>query len=161
MNQERIHESVYRAEGVRIVGDVTIKEGSSVWYNAVIRGDTNSITVGKGTNIQDGAIFHVDKNHPLTVGNGVSVGHGAILHGCTVGDHTLVGMGAIVLSGAQVGRGCIIGAGAVVTGKQVIPDGMLVLGNPSRIIRPLTGAEKQEIRDNTGRYEKLAREAKE
>ena len=126
--------------GAAVVGDVTLGPGCSVWFNAVLRGDGEPITVGAGTNIQDNAVLHSDK-FPTTLGECVTVGHGAIVHGCTVGDNTTVGMGAILLNGAKVGKNCIVGAGALVTGKMDAPAGSMILGSPAKVVRPLTEAE--------------------
>ena len=128
-------------EGARVVGDVTLAKGVSVWYNAVIRGDEGAITVGEDTNIQDCTVLH----EAVTVGRGCTVGHGAILHGCTIGDNVLIGMGAIVLNGAKIGSNCIVGAGALVTGKMDAPDGSMILGSPAKVVRPLT---EEEIEGN-------------
>lgn len=140
--------------GGRVNGDVTMGRGCSVWYNAVIRGDEAPITIGENTNIQDNATLHTSYGHPLRIGSGVTVGHNAILHSCTVGDNTLVGMGAIVLDDAVVGRDCIIGAGALVTGRTVVPDGHMALGAPARVKRTLTPEEIEENRQNALRYVK-------
>jgi len=140
-----IDKTVYRAEGCRIVGDVKIGKDSSVWYNAVIRADADQITIGEGTNIQDNCVLHVDEGHPLSVRNGVTVGHGVILHGCSIGDNTLIGMGSIILNDAVIGKNCIIGAGTLVTQRKTIPDGSLVYGNPAKVIRQLT---EEEIASN-------------
>ena len=135
-----------------VSGNVTMGTGCSVWYNAVIRGDEEPIVIGEKTNIQDNAVLHTSHNAPLTVGSGVSVGHSAILHGCTVGDKTLIGMGAIVLDHAVVGKDCIIGAGALVTGGTVIPDGHMALGSPARVTRPLRPEEIAHNRANAAAY---------
>ena len=127
-------------EGAAVVGDVTLGKGVSVWYNAAIRGDQGPIVVGEDTNIQECAVLH----ETSTIGKGCTIGHGAVVHGCTVGDNTLIGMGAIVLTGARIGNNCLVGAGALVTGKMDVPDGSLVLGNPAKVIRPLTAAEIAE-----------------
>ena len=158
MKKPRIHKSVFAAEDARITGDVEIGADSSVWYHAVIRGDSNSVVIGKGTNIQDGAILHVDADSPLEIGNGVVVGHGAIVHGCVIGDDTMIGMGAIILSGARVGKGCLIGAGSLVTGKQSVPDGMMALGSPAKVIRELTEEEKQGIKESAVEYVENAKQ---
>lgn len=151
--------SVYLAPGARLTGAVALGGQVSVWYNAVLRADTAPITVGAGSNLQDGCILHVNPGHPVEVGRGVSVGHGAILHGCSVGDDTVVGMGAILLDGCRVGKGCIIGAGALVTGGCEIPDGMLAFGSPARPIRPLTPQEAEHNRENARHYRQLAEAA--
>ncbi|WP_373229765.1 gamma carbonic anhydrase family protein [Cohnella sp.] len=129
---------VYVAEGAKIVGDVTIGEKSSVWFNAVLRGDLAPIHIGKHCNIQDGVVGHVNRNQPLIVGDGVSVGHAAIIHGCTIGKGTLIGIGAIVLNGADIGEYALVGAGALVTENQVIPPNTLCLGTPAKVVRSLT-----------------------
>ena len=155
--RQKTFEDVLILPGAVVCGDVEIGKGSGIWFNAVIRGDEDHISIGEDTNIQDGAILHVDPGAPLTIGRGVTVGHGAILHGCTVGDNSLIGMGAIVLNGARIGKDCIIGAGALVTGKTVIPDGWLALGNPARPARPLRPEEIADNRINSADY-KMRRE---
>ena len=136
------------AEGARIGGDVTLGRGVNIWYNAVLRGDEGAIVVGEDTNIQDGAVLHEE----TTVGAGCTIGHNAIVHGCTVGDNTLIGMGAIVLNGAKIGSNCIVGAGALVTGKMDAPDGVMILGSPAKVIRPLTEAEIESNRTSAQGY---------
>jgi len=148
----KIAEWVYRAPGSQIVGDVAIGENSSVWYNAVIRGDANPIVIGENTNIQDNAVLHVGHDTSLIIGDNVTIGHGAIVHGCTIGNNVLIGMGAIILDGAIVEDNCIIGAGALVTQKKVIPEGSLALGNPAKIVRQITLDEKESIIENADNY---------
>lgn len=140
------------APGAQVLGDVRLEQDANVWYNAVLRADLAPITVGRGSNIQDGAVLHVDIDTSVVVGENVTVGHGAILHGCTVGDGALVGMGAIVLNRAHIGRGCIIGAGALVTQGKEIPDNSVVLGNPGRIVRETTEAEREHNLANARGY---------
>ena len=147
----------YVAEGAIIKGNVTIGEDSGIWYHATIRGDSNQITIGSRTNIQDNAVVHVSSGYSTTIGNNVTIGHGAIVHGCTVGNDTLIGMGAIILNGAVIGDHCIIGAGALVTQNTKIPDGSLAFGNPAKIIRNLTDAEMQENSNNAQRYVNAAK----
>ena len=147
----------YVAEGAIIKGNVTIGEDSGIWYHATIRGDSNQITIGSRTNIQDNAVVHVSSGYSTTIGNNVTIGHGAIVHGCTVGNDTLIGMGAIILNGAVIGDHCIIGAGALVTQNTKIPDGSLAFGNPAKIIRNLTDAEMQENTNNAQRYVNAAK----
>ena len=146
-------ESVLICPGAAVTGDVVLGKGVSVWYNAVLRGDDGAIVVGEGTNIQDCAVLHEE----TTVGRGCTIGHGAIVHGCTVGDNTLVGMGAIILNGARIGRNCIVGAGALVTGKMDAPDGMMILGSPAKVVRPLTEAEIESNRASAQGYLEAAR----
>ena len=141
-------ETVMIAEGACIGGDVTLGKHVNVWYNAVLRGDEGAITVGDETNIQDGAVLHEE----TVVGKGCTIGHNAIVHGCTVGDNTLIGMGAIVLNGAKIGNNCIGGAGALVTGKMDAPDGVLILGSPAKVVRPLTEAEIEGNRESMRGY---------
>ena len=136
-----------------MVGDVTLGKGVSVWYNAAIRGDQGPIVVGEDTNIQECAVLH----ETSTIGKGCTIGHGAVVHGCTVGDNTLIGMGAIVFTGARIGNNCLVGAGALVTGKMDVPDGSLVLGNPAKVIRPLTAAEIAENVASRDEYLDMAR----
>lgn len=150
--------AAFIAENASLIGDVTLKRNSSVWFNAVLRGDSSSIVVGEESNIQDGCILHADEAFPLNVGNHVTVGHAAVLHGCTVGDGCLVGMGAIVLNGAVIGKNCVIGAGALVTGSKVFEEGQLVLGSPAKAVRPLTSDEIANSEKAAAHYAKLARE---
>ncbi len=150
--QPRLGQGVYLARGAVVVGDVTVGDFSSVWYNAVLRGDINRIVVGHHTNIQDSAVLHLADDFACIVGNYVTVGHSAIVHACTVGDETLIGMGAVILDGAVVGRQCLIGAKALVTQGSRIPDGSLVLGMPAKVVRPLTDEEKLGLRLSAEKY---------
>jgi carbonic anhydrase/acetyltransferase-like protein (isoleucine patch superfamily) len=145
------------APGATVVGAVTIGPASSVWYAAVLRGDGDSITIGARTNIQDGCVLHADPGVPLTLGDGISVGHRAVLHGCTVGDDTLVGMGAVVLNGARIGPRCLVAAGALVLEGVEIPAQSLVAGAPAKVRRPLTDDEVERLRANAATYEQLMR----
>jgi len=147
-------EDVVILPGAAVAGDVTFGPDCSVWFNAVIRGDGKPILLGRGCNVQDCAVLHSDR-FPTVLGDFVTVGHGAIVHGCTVGDNTIVGMGAILLNGASIGRNCMVGAGAVVTGKTDAPDGSLLLGNPARVVRPLTEEEIAGLRENAEHYAQL------
>ena len=154
---KNIAEWVYIADGAKIIGDVTIGEDSSVWYNTVIRGDSNSIVIGENTNVQDNAVLHTSHSHALTIGDNVTIGHGAIVHGCTIGNNVLIGMSAIVLDGAVVEDNCIIGAGALVTQNKVMPEGSLILGNPAKVVREITEEEKNAIVENANEYSEEAR----
>jgi carbonic anhydrase/acetyltransferase-like protein (isoleucine patch superfamily) len=154
---ELVHASVFIATGAIIVGDVTIGEDSSVWFNAVLRGDTDPIRIGRRTNIQDGCILHADPGFPCTIGDGVTVGHAAIVHGATVENDVVVGMRSVVMNGATIGTGSIIGAGSVVTEGTKIPPGSLVLGLPARVVRPVTPEELANLRAAAGRYVERAR----
>lgn len=143
-------------DGAGVIGGVTYGEGCSVWYNAVIRADVQPITLGKRVNVQDCAVLHTAEDAPLHIGDDVTIGHGAVVHCASVGDRTLIGMGATLLSGAKVGSDCIIGAGALVTGKADIPDGSMAVGSPAKIIRPLTDEEKVFLKESADFYVKLA-----
>lgn len=143
------------APGAHVVGDVTLGENVGIWYNAVVRGDTGSIFIGDNSNIQDNCTLHTDMNHSIYIGKWVSVGHNAVVHGCTVGDNTMIGMGSVILSGAVVGKNCIIGAGALVTGKMVIPDNSIAFGNPAKIVRQVTDEEAAANRKNAEHYLEL------
>ena len=147
----------YQAEGAIIKGNVTIGEDTGVWYNATIRGDSNQIVIGSRTNVQDNAVVHVSTGYSVNIGDDVTIGHGAIVHGCTIGNNTLIGMGAIILNGAVIGDHCMIGAGALVTQNMQIPDGSLAFGNPAKIIRNLTKDEMEENTNNAFRYVKAAK----
>ena len=154
-----IDESVYLAQGVVVTGDVTLEEGVSIWPNAVLRGDA-PIRIGRFSNVQDNCTVHVLDDAPVSVGEYTSVGHNAILHGCTVGSHTLIGMGAIVMNRAKVGDYCLIGAGSLVTEDTVIPDGTLAFGSPARVRRELTDEEKAGLTENARWYVDLAEKTK-
>ena len=153
-------ETIYIAPGAFVIGDVTLGENVGIWYNAVVRGDTNSIYIGNNTNVQDNATLHTDKDFKLHIGDGVTIGHNAVVHGCTVGDNTVIGMGSIILSGAVIGKNCIIGAGSLVTGKMNIPDGSLVMGSPAKIVRPLMKKEIESNRENAVHYVELIEDQK-
>jgi len=150
--------SAYIAPSAVVTGNVTLGEDCSVWHGAVLRGDSDAITIGRRTNIQDNAVVHVSHGHPVVLGEGVIVGHGAIVHGCRIGDNSLVGMGAIVLDGAVVGRDCIVGAGALVPQGKTIPDGSVVVGTPARVVRQMTPEDVAANRRNAEGYVRLARE---
>lgn len=148
----KIDESVYIADSADVVGDVTIGRDSSVWNHATVRGDRASVTIGEGSNVQDNAVLHVENDLPVVVGDYVTIGHSSIVHGCTVGDHTLIGMGAIIMNGAKVGKDCVIGAGAVVTENADIPDGSLAVGIPAKVIKQVSDAQKAEFKKNALEY---------
>lgn len=155
-----IDKTVFIADGARVLGDVEIGKNSSVWFNAVIRADLSDIKIGEGSNIQDNAVIHTSKDFGVRIGDNVTVGHGAIVHGCTVKNNVMIGMGAIVLNGAVIEENCIIGAGALVTQGKVIPAGSLVFGNPAKIVRNLTDQEISSITDNAASYVKEAEQYK-
>lgn len=140
------------APGAHVIGDVLMGENIGIWYNAVVRGDANTIVIGDNTNIQDNTTVHTDADYPVSIGKGVTIGHNAVIHGCTIGDNTVIGMGSIVLSGALIGCNCIIGAGALVTGKMRIPDNSLAFGNPAKVVRTVSDDEITSNRENALHY---------
>ena len=150
-----VHPSAFIAKGAVVLGDVSIAENASIWYNAVLRGDINSITIGRGSNVQDGSVLHLSAEHGCHIGNYVTVGHMAMLHACTIGDECLIGMGAIILDGAQIGARSIIGAGAVVTQNKIIPPGSMVMGTPAKVVRDLSPDEQANLRSWADRYIRL------
>jgi gamma-carbonic anhydrase len=143
---------VYIAKGAVVLGDVRLGDYSSVWYNAVVRGDINYIEVGHHTNIQDNAVLHLADEYPCILGNYVTVGHSAVVHACTLGNEVLVGMGAIVLDGAVIGDQCLIGANALVTGGMQVPAGSLLLGSPAKVVRALSAEERSELKHWADKY---------
>jgi carbonic anhydrase/acetyltransferase-like protein (isoleucine patch superfamily) len=154
-----LHPTAFLAEGARVVGDIEIGEESSVWFNAVVRGDTSTVRIGARTNIQDGAVVHTDTGRPCTIGNDSTIGHNAVIHGCTIGHGCLIGMGAIVLSGALVGDESLVAAGALIPEGKEFPPRSLLVGSPSKLIRTLDDEEVDRlIRRGVGTYLRLARE---
>ena len=158
MDGKVVGNPLFVAPNATVIGDVTLTANVSIWFSAVVRADKDRIVIGEGTNIQDNCVVHTSTGHPVIVGSNVSVGHGAILHGCTLGDQVLVGMGAIVLNGAKVGPGTLIGAGAVVTEGMDVPAGSVVVGVPGKVIKQTTGAQKEYILSNARAYVHLASE---
>jgi len=155
---ELVHSSVWIAPGAIVVGDVTVGEHSSIWFQAVLRGDSDPIRIGRRTNIQDGCILHADPGFPCILGDGVTLGHRAIVHGAVVEDNALIGMGAIVMNGARIGAGAIVGVGAVVTEGTLVPPGSLVLGLPGKVRRELTADELERNRRTADSYVDRARQ---
>lgn len=159
--QPDVDEAGWIAPTATLVGPVTVHRGASVWYGAVLRADYGAITIGADSNVQDNCVFHTGNDLSVTLGRGVSVGHGAILHGCTVGDDVLVGMGATILNGARVGRGSLVAAGTVILEGAEIPPGSLVAGVPGKVRRPLGEEETKRVLDNAREYVELARRYRE
>ncbi len=145
------------APNANVIGRVTLRAGASVWFGATLRGDNERITLGEGSNVQENCTLHTDMGFPLTIGRNCTIGHAAILHGCTIGDESLVGMGAVVLNGARIGRNCLIGAGALVTEGKEIPDGSLVMGSPGRVVRDLDAAARAKLRESALGYQENMR----
>ena len=156
--QPELAEGAWVAESAQVIGRVSLGEDASVWFNAVVRGDQpEPITIGARSNIQDGSVLHADAGVPLTIGEDVTVGHNVILHGCTIGDGTLIGMGAVVLNGATIGKGCLVGAGALVTEGKAFPDGSLIVGSPAVAKRTLDEAQQARLAMGAGHYVHNAR----
>ena len=137
------------APNATIIGDVTLEKNSSIWFNATLRGDIENIYVGEGSNVQDGSVLHTDPGYPLKIGKNVTVGHMVMLHGCTIGDNSLIGIGAVILNNAKIGKNCIIGAKALITENKEIPDNSLVIGSPGKVVREVTEEEKKAVFENT------------
>ena len=146
-------ENNWIAPNATVIGDVILKNNSSVWFNAVLRGDIETITIGEGSNIQDGSILHTDPGFPLTIGSGVTVGHMVTLHGCSIAEDSLIGIGSTVLNNAKIGKNCIIGAKALIAENKEIPDNSLVVGSPGKVVREVTEEEKKAILRNTKHYQ--------
>ena len=148
----QVHPTAFVADSAQVVGRVTLGEGSSVWFNTVIRADNEPMTIGAGSNIQDGSVLHSDTGFPLSVGERVTVGHQVVLHGCTVGDESLIGIGAVVLNGARIGKHCLVGAGSLVTEGREFPDGSMILGSPAKVVRQLTPEQIDGLRRSAQHY---------
>lgn len=157
-NNPTIHKDSFIAKSANIIGDINIGEGSSIWYGAVLRGDFNNIKIGKFSNVQDNVTVHNDIDSPVIIGDYTSIGHNAVIHGCTIGNNCLIGMGAIILNNAVIGDNSIIAAGSVVTEEMNIPPNSLVMGLPAKIRRELTSKEIDGIKENANTYTKLWRE---
>ena len=143
----------WSASNATIVGDVTLEKNTSIWFNVTLRGDVENIYIGEGSNVQDGSVLHTDPGYPLKIGKDVTIGHLVMLHGCTIGDNSLIGIGAVILNGAKIGKNCIIGANALVTEKKVIRDNSLVIGSPGKIARQVSEAEAKSITENAIHYQ--------
>jgi carbonic anhydrase/acetyltransferase-like protein (isoleucine patch superfamily) len=153
----KLDKEAYVAEGARIIGDVAIGKGSSIWFNTVVRGDVNYIRIGEYSNIQDNSTVHVGSDfYPTIIGDNVTVGHNVLLHGCKIGKECLIGMGAIILNGAEIGENCIIGAGSLITEGKKIPANSLVFGSPGRVVRTLSQEDIEKIRHSAVHYHKLS-----
>ena len=149
----QIHESVYVAASAEVIGDVHLAEGASVWSGAVIRGDSDTIRVGKGSNVQDLALLHADAGVPLTIGDNVTIAHQAIVHGCTIGDGSLIGIQAVVLNNAKIGKNCLVGSGSVVTEGKEFPDGALIIGSPAKVVRIMSDEQIERVHGAAKHYQ--------
>lgn len=148
----QIADSAWVADSAEVIGNVVLGDEVGIWFGVVVRGDTAPITVGARTNIQDLSVLHADLGLPLSIGAGVTVGHKAMLHGCTIGDNSLIGIGAVVLNGAKIGQGCLVGAGALVTEGKEFPDGSMIIGSPAKVVRSLTPEQLQGLRHSADHY---------
>ena len=148
----QVADSAWVAGSAEVIGRVSLAENVSIWFQVVLRGDTEDLTIGRGTNIQDGSVLHADAGFPLVLGEGVTVGHQAMLHGCKVGDCSLIGIGAVILNGARIGKHCLVGAGALVTEGREFPDGSLIVGSPAKVLRPLSPEQIEGLKANAAHY---------
>ncbi len=155
-----IHESCFIAENVAIIGNVEIAENSNIWYGTVLRGDMDCLKVGKNTNIQDNSTVHNDHNTPTKIGDNVTIGHNSIIHGCTIGNNVLIGMGSIILNNSEIGENTIIGAGSLVTQGKKIPSGVLCMGSPAKVVRELTKEEIEHIKKSAEIYVQMGMDHK-
>ena len=155
-----VADSAWIADNAQVMGAVKVAADASVWFGVTVRGDTETISIGEGSNIQDGSVMHADHGKPLTVGKHVTVGHMVMLHGCTIGDESLIGIGAVVLNGAKIGKNCLVGAGSLVTEGKEFPDGSMIMGSPAKVVRELTPEQIQGLRLSAHHYIENARRFK-
>jgi len=154
----KVDKSVWIAHNANIIGKVEILKNASIWFGATLRGDNEKIFVGEGSNIQENCVLHTDEGHPLEIGKNCTIGHSVILHGCSISDNTLIGMGATILDGAKIGKGCLIGAGALITRNKIIPDGSLVMGSPGKVIKKIDEATTLSLVESAVHYQERARD---
>ena len=155
-NAPQLAEGAWVAESAEVIGKVELHKDASIWPKVVIRGDNDLIQIGEGSNVQDASILHTDPGYPLLIGKNVTVGHQVMLHGCSIGDGSLIGIGAVVLNGAKIGKGCLVGAGALVTEGKEFPDGSMIIGSPAKVVKELTPEQMAGIVEISGRYVKNA-----
>ena len=151
-HRPEVHESAWVADNAQVMGAVKLAADASVWFGCTVRGDTETIEIGEGSNIQDGTVMHADHGMPLKVGKHVTVGHMVMLHGCTIGDESLIGIGAVVLNGAKIGKNCLVGAGSLVTEGKEFPDGSMIMGTPAKVVRQLTPEQIEGLRQSARHY---------
>ena len=156
----RIADTAWVADSAQVMGNVELQEGANVWFGAVLRGDTELLCIGRGSNVQDGTVIHSDRGYPMTLGVNVTVGHQVMIHGCTVGDGSLIGIQSVVLNGARIGRNCLVGAGSLVTEGKEFPDGSLIMGRPAKVVRELTPAQIAGMQEIAQHYVENARRFK-
>ena len=150
-------DSAWVADSAEVIGDVALAEDASVWFGVVIRGDNHRISIGRGSNVQDLSVLHTDAGVPLVIGDNVTIGHQVMLHGCTIGDETLIGIGSVVLNGARIGKNCLIGAGSLVTENKEFPDGSMIIGSPAKVVRQLTPEQIAGLQRSAEHYVQNAR----
>lgn len=155
-----ISENTYISESVDIIGNVQVEDNVNIWFGTRLRGDMNKIVIGENSNIQENSVIHVDSKSPCIIGKNVTIGHGAIIHGCNISDNVLIGMGSIILNDAKIGKNTIIGAGSLITQGKSFPEGVLILGNPAKVVRELTDAEIESIQRSADNYVKLSEKYK-
>lgn len=155
-NVPKLSEGAWVAESAEVIGKVELHQDASIWPKVVIRGDNDLIQIGEGSNVQDASVLHTDPGYPLIIGKHVTVGHQVMLHGCSIGDGSLIGIGAVILNGAKIGKNCLVGAGALVTEGKEFPDGSMILGTPAKAVKDLTSEQVTGIHDIAGRYVKNA-----
>jgi len=155
-----IADTAWVADSAQVIGNVTLSENASVWFGAILRGDTERITIGKNSNVQDGTVIHADPGYPATLADGVTVGHRVMLHGCTVGEGSLIGIGAVLLNGAKIGKHCLVGAGALVTEGKEFADGSMIIGSPAKVVRMLTPEQIEGMKRSALHYVENARRFK-
>lgn len=148
----QLAEGAWIADSAQVIGDVSLGARASVWFGALVRADNEPMTIGAGSNVQEAAVLHADPGHPLVIGENVTVGHQVVLHGCTVGDGSLIGIGAVVLNGAKIGKNCLVGAGALVTEGKVFPDGSLIVGSPAVVKRELSPDQIDRLAKSAAHY---------
>jgi carbonic anhydrase/acetyltransferase-like protein (isoleucine patch superfamily) len=153
----QVADSAWVADSAQVIGHVELAQDASVWFDAILRGDTELLRIGRGSNIQDGTVVHADKGFPVTLGDNVTVGHQVVLHGCTVGDGSLIGIQSVLLNGAKIGRNCLVGAGSLVTEGKEFPDGSLIMGRPAKVVRPLTAEQIDGLHRSAEHYVRNAR----
>ena len=156
----QIADSAWVADSAQVIGSVELADDSSVWFGAILRGDTEPLRIGRGSNVQDGSIIHADAGFPVTVGEGVTIGHQVMLHGCSIGDGSLIGIQAVILNGARIGQHCLVGAGALVTEGKEFPDGSMIIGSPAKVVRQLTPEQIERLKGSAAHYVENARRFK-
>jgi len=156
-HKPQIHDDSWVAPDANLIGQVVVEQGASVWFGCTIRADHEEIRVGEGSNVQENCVMHIDAGYPLIIGQNCTIGHKVMLHGCTIGDNTLIGMGAIVLNGAKIGKNCLIGAGALITENKEIPDNSLVMGSPGKVVRGVDAALAEKLRQSALHYQENMR----